>query len=554
MCSVGELRSSQVNDRSRWAQRLLRTPDHREWLGVLFLSLASVIFLILTWATQHPPGLMGVDESGYSLMAFQDWKMISQNGLAGIWEAMTSHGYHAPLVPMLAAPLTARNPLTTATVLVNVPFALLLIVSSFSLYKRVTTPRAALLGAAVTTFLPGVLTWARTVNFALPLTAVSTAALASLLASRRLTSWQWSILWGALTGLTLLTRFMALSLAPGLVLAAFVLGVGQRPWRAWIPNLTLGLFAATLVAAPWYAVNADALLNYLTEAGLSSTSPFYGETPPWQMRISQAVGQEILIPLTVVGCIIWALAVIQRNKTASVPMPRVVLAIGTTAMWYFVALCVSRNAGTGFTLPLVPLLIALTLWGAGYLNPWSRRVAAAAALALAVVNTVVAAVPLGRLEIGEYALVDGRSATDTQLMSALGQADRAVPDPVALGDALRTANCAIAQRGRKGMILNTRPDALISSVSQCAEVRYGLQPFFGSAGCGADEQTDTACVEEVIERYRFPTVVTGETRAPYPGYQPEKTVLPALADYRMAQKFDIAPGVTVRIWERNPPD
>jgi hypothetical protein len=467
---------------------------------------------------------------------------------------MTSHGYHAPLVPMLAAPLTAKNPLTTTTVLVNVPFVLLLIVSSFSLYKRVAPPRAALIGVAVTAFLPGVLTWARTVNFALPLTAVSTAALASLLASRRLTSWQWSILWGALTGLTLLTRSMALSLAPGLVMAAFVLGVGRRPWRAWIPNLILGLLAATLVAAPWYVVNAGALLNYLTEAGLSSASPFYGQTPPWQMRISQAIGQEVLIPLTVVGCLIWVLAVIQRNRAAFAPAQRVVLTIGATAMWYFLALSASRNAGTGFTLPLVPLLIALTLWGAGYLNPSSRKVVATAALALTAINAAVAVVPLGRLELGEYAIVDGRSATDTQLMSALGEADRAVPDPAALGDALQAANCAIAQRGREGMILNTRPDALISSVSQCAEVRYGIQPFFGSAGCGPDEQTDTACVEEVIERYRFPTVVTGETRAPYPGFQPEDTVLPALDDYRLVQEFSFAPEVTVHIWKRNPPD
>lgn len=91
----GHQYKSHVHDRPRPAQRLWRTPDHREWPGIVALSVSSLVFLIFAYVTQHPPGLMGVDESGNSLMAFQDWKMISRDGMAGLWQAMTSHGYHA---------------------------------------------------------------------------------------------------------------------------------------------------------------------------------------------------------------------------------------------------------------------------------------------------------------------------------------------------------------------------------------------------------------------------------------------------------------------------
>jgi hypothetical protein len=94
---------------------------------------------------------------------------------------------------------------------------------------------------------------------------------------------------------------------------------------------------------------------------------------------------------------------------------------------------------------------------------------------------------------------------------------------------------------------NTRSDALLGGISYCAEGVYRAQAFIYNSGCAP---TDGACMSGVISHFGFPTVITGIGPAPYPGFNSEDAVLPALTGYRLVEEIDIAPGVVVRVWAR----
>jgi hypothetical protein len=515
------------------------------------ILLASTAFLIYAWRFQHPSGLMSVDDSNFSTLALLDWRAFVEHGLGGLVTALTAGDPNAPLVPLLAAPLTAKDPLTSATVLVQIPFVWLLIISSHSIYRRITGPKAALIGTVVTAFLPGVLIYSRLLHFAVPLTAVLTAALAALLASRGLTSWRWMLVFGVLMGLAVLTRTIAVAMVPGLVVAAVVLGIRSAPFRVWVPNLAIGLAAAAVVAGPWYLANFSAVWEYLTFNGYDATSAFYAQTAPWMMRLNQIVGEDIFLPLFVTGIVAVAVSLVRRlfRRGSVVSAPRATIAaIAVTVTCYFLALASSHNGGTAFTLPLAPLLVALVLVAANQLGPRQAALAGVVALLILAAGLSAALIPLGHLGFNGYGIVDGRSASDAQIESALGAGDSPVADPASLGAAIQRANCAIAARAVEGPILNTRSDALLSGgIAYCAEGVYRTQAFVYNSGCAA---TDADCVAGVISHYGFPTVVTGNAPAPYPGSNPEEVVLPALAGYRLVMEIDIAPGVVVHVWAR----
>lgn len=526
---------------------LPRTSVKRALAGLLVGSTGVLLF---AWWAQHPPGLMSVDDSLYSMMAMRDWRALSEHGLAGLIDALTTSGAYAPLVPLLAAPLTASDPMSTATVLAHIPFVWLLIVSSYSIYRRFAGSRAAFIGTVVTVFLPGMLIYSRSLHFAVPLAAVLTGALAALLASRRLTSWRWALVFGCLIGLAPLTRTVAVAMAPGLVIAAIVLAARHTPARVWVPNLAIALAAGAVVAGPWYVANFSAVFDYLAANGIDDTSPFNAQTAPWILRLAQVIGQDVLIPLTIVGVGIIAVALTRRRFTRG---EAAMAPVAITLAWYFMALASSRNVGTAFTLPLAPLLVVLVLYFASRLGRRQAAVAGATALAVAVFNLTAAVVPLGRVGVGDIAdvgdigVIDGRSATDAQLAQALGAPGATISDPTTLGSALRRLNCAIGGRGIEGPILLTRPDALVGGILHCAEAVYGTRPFLGSAGCSP---TDSACVVEVIGHFGFPTVITGQSASPYPGTFAEAIVRPALTKYRMWSEIKMAPGVVIRIWAR----
>lgn len=527
---------------------------HRAALGGLLL--ASAALLIYAWRAQHPSGLMSIDDSLYAMLAVLDWRALAEHGLGGLVGALTSNDPNAPLVPLLAAPLTARNSMSTATVLVQIPFMWLLIVSSNSVYRRVTGPQAAFVATIVTAFLPGILMYSRLVHFAVPLTAVLTAALAALLASRRLTSWKWAMVFGALAGLALLTRTVAVAMVPGLFLAAIVLAVRHSQVRVWIPNLAVAVAAAAVVAGPWYLANFSAVFDRLIGLGVADSSVLNAHTAPWIMRPAQIVGQDFFIPLSVVGVGVVAIALarwLSRGRATPRTPTALVVAIAVTVGWYFASLLSGNNSGTAFTLPLAPLLVALVLHIANRLGHRQAVMAGAITLAVVALNLTAAVVPLSHVGVGDvvgvgdFGIVDGRSASDAQIETALGTRDSAVADPVALGLALQHANCVIAARAANGPILLTRSDALLGGVAYCAEALSRVQTAMYGPGCAP---TDGACVARVIDQYGFPTVITGDSVSPYPGSVPEETVLPALTKYRMVEEIKLAPGVVVHIWAR----
>jgi hypothetical protein len=510
------------------------------------------LFLVYAWRVQHPAGFWSTDENLYAMEALRFWRALTEGGLHGVAHILRNNGADAPLVPIVGSPLLAIDSMSTALVLVNVPFLWLLVLSAHSIYARIAGYRPALIGAVVVAFLPGVLIYSRTVNFAVPLTAVMTASMAALLASDRLRDWRWALAWGVLMGLAPLTRTVSLAMIPGLVLAAALLAAGSESRRLSMRNLLLGLAIAVLVATPWYLLNLSAVLGYLTANGYAGNSPFYVDQVPLVLRLGQIVGQDLFLPTTVVGLGVVLLAVARRRFS----LPRGELAaVVVAAAWYLAILSTTRNAGTAFTLPIAPLLVAIVLRLGRQLAPREAAFATCLVLSVAAFNLVAALIPLPHTGVGSIAgvgdigVVDGRSATDAQLAAALGTPNDVVSDPSGLGARLREANCEVAARGTLGPILTTRPDALLSGVQYCAEAEYRAQFFIGAPGCA---RADTACIAGVIAQFGFPTVITGTSLSPYPGSFPEQVVIPALTAYRLEQSTTFLPGSVVNVWARSP--
>lgn len=231
-----------------------RSPRWASW-GAVALVVVLVAVNVAWWHAHRAGGPVDLDEAWYLDLAFHA-SGPGHRVLTAPYVLWREPSFQAPLLPALTLPLHygLGRTLAVSYLVLSVVLAAL-VAATYLLGRRLTTTAGwALLAAAVTATLPGIVDYSRHYHFALAATTTFTAGLLTLVRTRRFTHRGWSLGFGLALGLLVLSRTIMLAFAPGLVVAA-VWSVTRLPrgersaaWR----NLALALGLAALVAGSWY--------------------------------------------------------------------------------------------------------------------------------------------------------------------------------------------------------------------------------------------------------------------------------------------------------------
>jgi hypothetical protein len=414
--------------------------------AALAILVGVLIAVNTAWVARFRLGYpLNIDEAGYLATAVADTLAWSSSGLLGLWRAFQAQEVHAPLVMLVTAPVQRVLPDDVlAGFLVIELFFALLVVATWALAARLANPRAGLLAAFVVATAPGITDYVRQYQFAVPSAALFTAAIFAQLRSEGLRSRGWAVAWGALLGLTALTRTMTLALLPGLVVVA--------AWQVWTRrgdgsgqglHLAIGLLTAAATALVWYGRNWAGVLAYLLDSGYGARSEITGPARGldtadfWLARLVVTIQQGMHLPLAVLVLICLALGLVAWTHRARPQGVRAALGrafrsdagqVLLVLAWAYLALTSTRNVGTGFVLTLVPPAVALAVASlvnvsrrglrrpltAGFLLVGALNVAATANVSEELSTPRGARLPvLGRLPV-----LDGRWAFREYLLNA----------------------------------------------------------------------------------------------------------------------------------------
>jgi hypothetical protein len=353
-------------------------------------------------------------------------------------------GVQAPLVPLTAViPNALFGTGVDASLLVEPAFFALLVVATYGVARRLTTPWWALLAAAVVATAPVVSDYARIFHFSVPAAALLVSALWALMKSAGLTRRRWAVACGLLLGLMVLARSMTIAYLPGFAAAAALPILLAEDRRERIVNFGLLCLSGAVLAGLWYLPNAESVGSYLLNFGYGAESEAYGAehsklSVAYWTREAGAVVDELYLPLSgalalsaLAALVSWLVARgrlgTSRAEVLGWLRSDAALALVIVLEGY-VALTSSKNQGTAFALPWLPVLILLVCAAVATMRQRPLRIAAATLLGvLALLNLASKAdVVRGLSEprtadlpvLGEKTVIDGRGPVQLEVADA----------------------------------------------------------------------------------------------------------------------------------------
>jgi hypothetical protein len=353
-------------------------------------------------------------------------------------------GVQAPFVPLAAVPFNVVfGSGVDASLVVEPVFFAVLVLATYAIARRLTTPWWALLAVLVVATAPVVADYSRIFHFSVPAAAFLVSALWALMKSEGLTRRRWAIACGLLLGLMVLSRSMTIGYLPGFAVAAALPIVFGGEWRRRLVNFALLCASGAILAGLWYLPNAESVGSYLLNFGYGAESEAYGsEHSPlsiayWTREVG-AVVDEIYLPLAaaLALCALAALASALVGRRPGRPsrgglrawlLTDAALAAAIVLEGY-VALTSSKNQGTAFALPWLPVLVVLVCAAAARIRWRPVRIAAISLLAaVSLINLGMksgfvpgigdprsAELPL----LGEKTVTDGRGIVEIEVEAA----------------------------------------------------------------------------------------------------------------------------------------
>jgi len=333
---------------------------------------------------------------------------------------LLSYFYYPPLVYwLLALSFILLGHSIFVAVLVNSIWLLILTVAFASIAKTVNRSRAAIFALIFFLTLPLVGSITKEVQLDLPLSAMVATNLALIIKTKNFSSYNWSLLYGIVFGLGMLTKWTFIAFAAWPLLISIICILKSQNRREKLKNLFLASLLIYGISAPWYLHNYYSLrIDFganATSAGVREGDPAvsslmglswypryildYYLRLPWLLiciasfylvlskKIKRVLSHDLLLILStaVGGLIVFTFL---RNKDIRYIMPIFVgvsLIAGITIdiliskrqqilAYSLISLCVISYAITSFTtisqvsnvkLPMVPI----TVWsGAGYIT------------------------------------------------------------------------------------------------------------------------------------------------------------------------------------------
>lgn len=351
-----------------------RFPGRVGWAVVL--GAIALIALNLAWLHHYrPEGLVTeYDESGYLAIALDDARGLRDGGLTELARVFARQAHEAPLVPLTAVPgfLLLGDSVQNGLAAVTLWLACLGLLT-YALARVLVGPGWAALAAFTAVTAPEILDFSRLFHFSVPAAGAFTGAALCLVRSRRLRAWPWLLGAGASLGAMVLARTMTVAFLPGFLLVGLlwiVLDGEER--RERVLRGLLVVVAGAAVAGPWYARNYRDVGSYLLHAGYGTASAAYGSAHSplsvgYWTREGRALVTALYAPLAlaVIASAGLGLRALTRRPRRGPDLRALALGPGGALLVLlvegYVALSSSRNNGTGFSVPLVPTLVVLSV-------------------------------------------------------------------------------------------------------------------------------------------------------------------------------------------------
>jgi hypothetical protein len=403
--------------------------------GLALLALSLLFFLVnarWTWIYRHGQPL-DIDEAGYLSIALIDYYALIRASIVGWLSAVCAPSVQAPLTTALSSLLFY---FTGPHVIVGFVVPLLAgtgcIVATYFLGKSVGSRQIGLAASILVASCPVILNYSRSFHFSLPATLAVTIALLALLNSDRFERIGWSVLFGLSLGLVPLARTMTVAFIPGIIVAALVYTVAQpfqRTRRLLV--FTASLLLAVLTAATWFGPNGSLVYRYLFNFGYGSRAVEFG---PERSRFGfdawwdtlWSLGSEIYLPHLVIivagGVAMLIVAYKEARKVRSTALLQRVLRspmlpILIVVFEALLALTSSRNKGSAFFAPIVPMMLVTAVWALFRISSHRRYNLAVISVIAAI--AIMASMPLIDLRtplaspwtaFGYVRVTDGRGA------------------------------------------------------------------------------------------------------------------------------------------------
>jgi 4-amino-4-deoxy-L-arabinose transferase-like glycosyltransferase len=290
-----------MNPLHRWqscASVLLKTSGHKMkpgrgvvlwfFFGVLICCLiGNIIWLGSHWLTFPPPW----DQAFYLYMGLRYLHALLDYGpVAAFREFIHLSTDVAPLYPLTTVPLYLLfGPSRLVAYLTNIFYLGLLLGGVYLLGAHLYGRSAGLLAAFIAATFTATVNYSRDYLLEFPATAFVTLAMYALLRSEAFRRRRWSLAFGVLAGLSVLTKTMTGVFFIGPVLFALVDGVGrQHLTTAVLRNYLLAVGMGILVAAVWWGPNFRTALGYLIYYGFQTGSV------PYSKGVAGILGSENL--------------------------------------------------------------------------------------------------------------------------------------------------------------------------------------------------------------------------------------------------------------------
>jgi 4-amino-4-deoxy-L-arabinose transferase-like glycosyltransferase len=254
-------------------------------------------------------------------------------------------------------------------------FLAVLVYATYGIGKLLWNRRTGLLAAYFVATTPMVVSLFKWYMLDTPLTAMAALALYLLLRSESFTSRKFSLLFGAVCGFGLLTKWtfvlvMWLAVAAALV-TPLAAALGRRSWRPLVNPLAAGVLAFAICGA-WYIHNysalhtANALFN--NRAAKIEGDPAVASVESVLWYAWNLLDEQLyLIPfLFFVG---GAVFVCRKNESAARNFYPVLVIVGS-----YISFTLLENKDFRFTLPMLPAVAVVAVSWLYYLRPQARRV------------------------------------------------------------------------------------------------------------------------------------------------------------------------------------
>jgi hypothetical protein len=399
-----------------WRERSGRAAQWLYPAGVVML--AGVLGAVnLAWLEHFRRGMpIDIDESQFYVDAIDQAGALRHGEYDNFIELFEHADWHSPLLPLSLALCQAPlgdDPFLGYAVLQA--YYIILLLATYGIARRFTTPPAALLATMVLASSPGIIYYCRTFFVELPTAALFTAAIYAMLCSEQGRRLKWALAMGVAVGLTNLMRPVCLALVPGFFVALglqCILSPGDR--RRRIIHIAVACLVGILTTGLWYfyfhdprhpfkSSNLADALDYLTSYGYGQNTTFYNDggvslNRPLAVltyRLRVIVNQGFFLPLATVLSLLAIVGLNARYVRRSGPwmskerlrsaMGSNVATLGMLTAYVYAMLTSSLNEGDGFMLVVLPVFaVAPIAVFYGTAGRWPQSVAAAGLVLLGI--------------------------------------------------------------------------------------------------------------------------------------------------------------------------